>query len=66
MKGPAFLKSAISFATMLYVKYYQQLFFYKGIWSSSAEQTSFEIQSSLKSINFTVDADGKVVFPLLV
>jgi len=26
---------------------------------------SFEL-SSLKSINFTVDADGKMVFPLLV
>lgn len=47
------------------IRCYWELSFHEDIWSLREEQTSFEIQSSLKSINFTVDADGKMLSPVL-
>lgn len=62
----SFSEVSYFFCHNTYAKYHQRLFFYKDIWSLSEEQVSFEISPHWGSINFTVDADGNMVFHLLV
>lgn len=58
-------KGSYLFCHNTYIQLHAVLF-PQSIWSWTEEQTPFEIQYSLKSMNFIVDADGKMFPPLLV